>query len=414
MTSSKFRYLKTHRWLTFGVDFGPAPVSLWTTLGECKSKCEHIAGVPLRPDISHILHQVYLAKGIGGTTAIEGNTLSESEVLRHIQGKLQVPPSKEYLKQEIDNILEEQNGMLERVAKGEPLILSMQRIKDINKIVLRKLTLEEGVVPGEIRTYSVGVMTYQGAPWDECEYLLEKLCNWLNGTDFDPKAGLSEEHMAILKAIIAHLYIEWIHPFGDGNGRTGRLVEVQILLACGMPAPACQLLSNHYNQTRREYLTHLKAASESGGNIIPFISYALNGFLEGLREQLAYIRRLQMEVAWVNYVHEQFGRDKTKGSQRQKHVLLAIFEKNEIDLAHVESLSPQVAKAYAAMHPRTILRDIEILEKRGFILKDGKKIRANLALIAQFLPVCAKSVDEIAKKPILADVASEQMQLSLL
>lgn len=414
MTSQKFTYLKTHPWLTFSVNFEPATVSFWTTLGECKSKCEHIAGVPLRPDISHILHQVYLAKGIGGTTAIEGNTLSEAEVLRHVRGNLQVPPSKEYLKQEIDNILEEQNGMLGRVEKGRPLTLSVQRIKDINKIVLRKLTLEEGVVPGEIRTYSVGVMTYQGAPWSECEYLLERLCDWLNGKDFEPQAGLNVGHMAILKAIIAHLYIEWIHPFGDGNGRTGRLVEVQILLACGIPSPACQLLSNHYNQTRREYLTKLKAASESGGKVVPFISYALSGFQEGLREQVAYIRHLQMEVAWINYVHEQFGRDKTKGSQRQRDVLLAIFEKEEaVDLAGIESLSPQVAKAYASMHPRTLLRDIEVLEKRGFILREGKKIRANKALIAQFLPVCAKSVGEIAKKPILPDVSSEQMQLSL-
>src|SRR5680860_933902 len=59
--------------------------------------------------------------------------------------------------------------------------------------------------------------------------------------------------LAIVKAIVAHLYLAWIHPFGDGNGRTARLVELQILLAAGFPVPACQLLSSHYNQTRAEY-----------------------------------------------------------------------------------------------------------------------------------------------------------------
>ena len=390
MTKRRFEYSSTHPWLTFSVDFRHAPVSFWTTLGECYSKCEHIAGVPLRPDVAHILHSVYLAKGIGGTTAIEGNTLSEAEVLKHVEGKLEVPPSKEYLKQEIDNILQEQNRMLDRVARQKTLPVSVDRLNDLNKTVLRGLTLDEGVVPGEIRTYSVGVLTYRGAPWQECEYLLGRLCDWLNGKDFEPRAGLSAGHMAILKAIIGHLYIEWIHAFGDGNGRTGRLLEVQILLTSGVPAPACQLLSNYYNQTRKTYLAQLKAASESGGNVIPFIEYALDGFVEGLREQLAYIRRLQMEVAWINYVHEIFGRRNNKTAERQKHLLLDLAARQEpIDIAEIDRLSPRLAKAYAGMNPKTWSRDVDVLEKKKFLVREGKTIRANTALIAQFLPIRA-------------------------
>ncbi|MGC2210382.1 MAG: Fic family protein [Candidatus Korobacteraceae bacterium] len=386
--TKKLGYLHTHPWLTFTVDFRKAPPSFWAALGECKSKCEHLAGVPLRPDIARTLHSVYLAKGVWGTTAIEGNTLSEKEVLKHVQGKLEVAPSKEYLKQEIDNIIQEANGMLERVIDGEPLILSLERIKQINKTVLHELPLQPGVVPGVIRTYSVGVMTYQGAPWQECEYLLTKLCDWLNGTDFSPQAGLTVGHMAILKAIIAHLYIEWIHPFGDGNGRTGRLVEVQTLLASGTPSPACQLLSNHYNQTRQEYLAQLRAASESGGDVLPFISYAINGFMEGLCEQLAYVRKLQMEIAWINYVHDHFRSKSSKSSQRQKHLLLDVFEREEpVEISEIDQLSPRLAKAYAGMHPRTSLRDVEVLESEGLLIREGKKIRANHDLISRFLPI---------------------------
>ena len=73
-------------------------------LGECKSKFEHIAGTPLQPDIAENLHYLYLAKGILGTTAIEGNTLSEEEALRFLDGKLSLPPSREYLAQELKNI----------------------------------------------------------------------------------------------------------------------------------------------------------------------------------------------------------------------------------------------------------------------------------------------------------------------
>lgn len=385
------RYETTHPWLRFSVDLSKAPASFWLTLGECYSKCEHLAGVPLRPDVAEILHRVYLAKGVWGTTAIEGNTLSEEEVLKHVEGRLEVPASKEYLKQEIDNIIQECNRMLARIKAEETLTLSLERIKEINGAVLKGLTLEEGVRPGEIRRHSVGVMGYRGAPLEDCEYLTCRLCDWLNSSDFDPKGGLGKGHMAILKAIIAHLYIEWIHCFGDGNGRTGRLVEVQILLAAGLPAPACHLLSNHYNQTRNRYLQELKAASESGGNVLPFITYALNGFVEGLRDQLKYVRKLQMDVAWINYVHEMFGKNpRSRASHRQKAVLLDIFNKEEpVPISEIDQLSPRLAKEYAGMHPITVYRDVEILRKKGLLLRKGKTVSANRSLIAHFLPIKA-------------------------
>ncbi|MCX6622741.1 MAG: Fic family protein [Acidobacteria bacterium] len=290
-------------------------------LGECHSKCEHLAGVPLRPDIAEILHSVYLAKGAWGTTAIEGNTLTEAEVLRHVQGKgLDVPPEKA----------------------------------------------------------------------EDCEVLVSFLCDWLNGPDFGAQGGFAESHLAILKAMLGHLYIEWIHPFGDGNGRTGRLVEEQLLLAAGVTAPACHLLSNHYNQTRREYLRQLSAASESGGDVLPFLTYALSGFLEGLKGQLAYIRRLHVETTWVNFVHDYFRNQSSKAAHRQKNLLLDLAEKGEaVQIGELDQLSPRLAKAYANLHPRTGSRDVETLLARKLVVRDGRSIRANLDLISHFLPIKA-------------------------
>jgi hypothetical protein len=72
----KRAFLSTHPWLTFQVDLASAPPNFWMAVGECQSKCEHLAGMPLAPEIDKYLHQVYLAKGVAATTAIEGNTLS--------------------------------------------------------------------------------------------------------------------------------------------------------------------------------------------------------------------------------------------------------------------------------------------------------------------------------------------------
>ena len=243
-------YEKTHPWLTFQIDLRLIDYATWISLGEAQSKCEHISGVPLRPSVAQQLHTVYLAKGVLATTAIEGNTLSESEVIKHIEGKLRLPPSKEYLAKEIDNIIAACDKIANEILFLDKDEISVDNIKNYNKLVLQGLSPGESVVPGQVRNYSIGVGGYRAAPAEDCEYLLQELCSWLN------KFHIPEDNritFGIIKAIIAHVYFVWIHPFGDGNGRTARLIEFQILLEAGIPTPAAHLLSNFYNQTRTEY-----------------------------------------------------------------------------------------------------------------------------------------------------------------
>src|ERR1700722_15653099 len=98
-------YLRSHPWLKFQLDLSHAGAGIWMMLGEIKSKCEHLSMVPLKPAVSRELHAIYVAKGVHATTAIEGNTLSEDEVRQRIAGELRLPPSKECLGEEVDNVV---------------------------------------------------------------------------------------------------------------------------------------------------------------------------------------------------------------------------------------------------------------------------------------------------------------------
>ncbi len=73
-------YEGSHPFISFHLDLRRAGPELWLLLGEAQSKCDHISGIPLRPSVAHALHSLYLVKGVQATTAIEGNTLTESEV----------------------------------------------------------------------------------------------------------------------------------------------------------------------------------------------------------------------------------------------------------------------------------------------------------------------------------------------
>lgn len=384
--TNKRTILTTHPWLKFSADLRLVPASLWVTLGECQSKCEHIAGVPLRRATEEYLYRVYLAKGALATTAIEGNTLTEEEVLLHLEGKLKLPPSREYLAQEIDNIVAGCNAILRQMREGRPPELTARWVGDLNRAVLNSLNLEAGVVPGEIRKHDVGVARYKAPPHQECGRLLDRLCAWLNGDDFGPRESMGVVY-AILRAVLAHLYLAWIHPFGDGNGRTARLVEFHILLTSGVPAPAAHLLSNHYNQTRSEYYRQLDRASRSGGDVIPFLTYATQGFLDGLRSQLGIIREQQWDVAWRNYVHELFSDKKSSTYVRRRHLILDLSAASEpVAFGKLGEISPRIAAAYARKTARTLSRDINGLMKMGLLIKETAGYRAHKEIILAFLP----------------------------
>jgi len=391
---------KTHPWITFRCALKDAGAFFWISLGEASSKCEHIRRVPLLPATAKRLHQLYLAKGVAATTAIEGNTLSEEEVLKAVEGTLAVPPSRQYLKQEVDNIVAACNDIGAQVVAGALPPLSPALLCAYNKRVLDQLPVGEDVVPGALRKHSVVVgNVYRGAPAADCPHLVERLCDWLNGPDFQPPEGSAEGMetvYAVLRAVMAHLYMAWIHPFGDGNGRTARLVEFHILLSAGVPFPAAHLFSNHYNQTRSEYYRQLDRASKSGGEIVPFIQYALRGFVDGLREQLDTIWTQQWDVFWRDFVHEKFRSRNSPAATRRRHLALDLGDHGGwVNVANIAELSTRLAVAYAGKTTKSIQRDLSTLVSMELIHRDGHRVRARRERIFAFLPLRRKEGSEL-------------------
>jgi Fic family protein len=227
---------------------------------------------------------------------------------------------------------------------------------------------------------------YRGAPAEDCNFLLEQLCAWLNGPDFKPREGMDAVY-AILKAVVAHLYLAWIHPFGDGNGRTARLLEFHILLSAGVPSPAAHLFSNHYNLTRAEYYRQLDHASKSGGDLIPFLNYAVRGLIDGLREQLDFVWAQQWDVVWRNYVHELFKNRNSATDTRRRHLALDLGAKGDwVQSADIQELTPQLAKAYANKTAKTVQRDLNALQKMELIAREPRQVKARREIILSFLP----------------------------
>jgi Fic family protein len=362
----------THPWLTFKVDLLPIGSLTWAQLGECYSKCQHLIGTPLKPMMAARLAQIYLRRGALASAAIEGNTLNEAEMSQVLDKKKKLPESQQYLEQEIVNILKALDGVKDSSHSGKKFQLTRQWILEVHAQLLENLDTPDHVVPGETRKVSVVVGPYKGPPVEDVNYLLDQLCDWLNQM-LAARDGLTEKspdqaffHTFFI-AILTHLYIAWIHPFGDGNGRTARVLECAIFEHSGLvPWISTNLLSDYYNRTRGRYYEKLEASSK-GNDITGFIAYSAIGFRDQLREQISVVQQEQKKVAWINYVHEVFNKHPSKTGSRQRDLLLAMPNYQILTSDEMRILTKAIAASYSTAHEKTFKRDVNMLLELGLI-----------------------------------------------
>ena len=359
-------------------------------LGEARAICEQIASTPLTPELAEHLQEVALIKGAHATTAIEGNTLDEAQVAGIHRGEYTAPPSRAYQEREVRNVLDTLTDIDLRSLSGALPPVTAELICDYNRQVLKDTEHASDAKPGVLREHSVVVGNYRGAPAEDCPYLIRRLAEWLEGSEFrsdDPEAAFA---LSIIQAVYAHLYIAWIHPFSDGNGRTARLLEFMLLARSGqMPMLAAHLLSNHYNLTRDQYYRELQASSRSSSTS-NFVAYAIQGLLDGLQEQIDLVRGQQLEVSWADYVTETMNQfPASSASARQRALVLAMPPDRSVSRGELAGLTPALAASYARTGPRTLSRDLNRLAKAGLIVRDGRDWKANVNLLYALLPPTA-------------------------
>lgn len=384
-------YTESHPWITFSAsDVNDLPPRTWMLLGEARAICEQITSTPLKPGVVEHLNEIALIKGALATTAIEGNTLNEEQVAGIYRGEYTAPPSREYQEREVRNVLDALTKIDTQATSGSLAPVTAELICDYNFQVLKTTEHAPDAVPGEFRDHSVMAGNYRGAPAQDCPYLTRRLAEWLESDVFrsdDPDTAFA---LTVIQAIYAHLYIAWIHPFGDGNGRTARLLEFMLLARSGeLPLLAAHLLSNHYNLTRDQYYRELEAASKTSSTH-SFLAYAAQGLVDGLREQIGFVRAQQLNVSWTNYVNEAMDYFPTsQASNRQRALVLAMPYDEAIARGDLELLTPAIAALYAKAGPRTLSRDLNRLASAGLILREGRSWKANIDVMFTFMPPAA-------------------------
>lgn len=238
-----------------------------------------VARSKLLPEREIFLRRAAVIKMAHTSTSIEGNSLKEYQVAQVAQGKKinaqesQVLEVKNYLLalREIDKLSE---------AKNE---FNTEDILSIHKTVINGLVEKEKVGifrPGPVYIVNIlpnknEIVAYTPPKTGEVPKLIGELIIWLKK---------SKEIHPIVRAGLFHYQFESIHPFTDGNGRTGRLATLLHLYQSGWDFKKILVLEDYYNHDRKAYYEALQTGKNykerQEKDLTPWLEYYVSGFLD--------------------------------------------------------------------------------------------------------------------------------------
>lgn len=359
-------YDSGHSGPAFQIDLKAAAPQFWLLLGEAQARCSQISGAPLRPGAAEEIGRIQTARFLLAGAAIAGNTITDDELLRHLDGRLDPAPPQRPLPTALASLLAARTSILEAVARGEPAEVTPELLATLNRLALAGVAAGE---PGAARrddtpppTEAEGLRD-AGPPARDLPAVLARLCAWLNA----PRPG-PPLVVAIMRAFLAHLHVAWIRPFADGNGRTARLVELHVLAHAGVPPPAVALPLVFHARDREEYFRQIARARRSPSGPVHFVQHSTLGFVEELRDLEAALAARQREATWRHHVEAAFGDRPGKAARRQKQLLLDLGAAGgPVATSRVRAAGPDTALAYLRLNEKTVRRDLSELAARGLV-----------------------------------------------
>ena len=212
------------------------------------------------------------------STAIEGNPLTLEQV-RAIEEGREIPPLAQRPRREIANYFAglrfvEKNA--KRRAIGQAEVLKLHRI-------MAGKVMDQGKA-GEYRTIRVKVGDYIAPRPEDVRPMMSDLLEW-----WDQEAATLSP---IVSAAIVHHQFETIHPFADGNGRTGRMLSLWELYRRGFDSHHIFSIDEFYWEDRPRYYAALEKVQQEKGGLTTWLEYSAEGLRVTLERVWTRIQKL--------------------------------------------------------------------------------------------------------------------------
>jgi Fic family protein len=227
-----------------------------------------------------ILQRDSRARNAHSSTAIEGNPLTLEQV-RAVEEGREIPTVTDRAQREVLNYFAglrfvENNAGKKRIGHDE--------VCKLHRIVAAGV-MDQGEA-GRYRAIRVRVGPHIPPPPEEVSGLMYELLGWWN----EESSALSP----VLSSAILHYRFEAIHPFADGNGRTGRTLALWDLYRRGFDMHHIFSADEFYWEDRPRYYTALQEVRRQGEDLTSWLEYAAEGVELTLERVWQRIQRLSI------------------------------------------------------------------------------------------------------------------------
>jgi Fic family protein len=215
------------------------------------------------------------------STAIEGNPLTLEQV-RAVEDGREIPTVAGRAKREVVNYFAALRFVETNADKKS---ITHEDIFRLHKIIAGEV-MDQGTA-GRYRTIAVQVGRYIPPTPEEVSGLMFELLEWWN----EEASRLS----AVLSSAILHYRFEAIHPFADGNGRTGRALALWDLYRRGFDTHHIFSVDEFYWEDRPRYYAALDAVRREGEDLTGWIEYAAEGLHQTLERVWTRVQKLSVQ-----------------------------------------------------------------------------------------------------------------------
>ena len=296
------------------------------------------------------------------TSEIEGEYISREDVMSSIRNNLglnekQVPIKDRQAFGIAQLMVEVRHSFLEPLTVGmlkKWHQLLMTEVKNINAGNWRQGGEAMQVISG---AYGREIVHYEAPPSANVPVQMEQFVNWFNQVKFDVAGDVAE---GVLKAAIAHLYFESIHPFEDGNGRIGRAISEKAL-SLSLKRSVMLSLSKTIEKDKRSYYDALKKAQRTL-DITAWINYFASVILEAQQDAKSMVQFTLKKAQF-------FDQHKRQLNERQLKVINKMLDKGVDGFEGGMTAGKYISITKASK--ATATRDLQYLLELGALIQNG-------------------------------------------
>jgi Fic family protein len=255
--------------------------AIYSYLKTCLDEVEHCGGLPTPREAAEMWGDIFLKK-THHSTGIEGNKLTHTQVEELLQQRKPVTPGnhRDYL--EIRGYADAAQWAYSQATDpeswGGDTLLTVTEVRHLHQVVMGPVWESYPHVaaipeesPGSFRRHDIESFPggMQPPTWPVVPALVH---DWVESVNRIPEQG----YPAVERVALRHAEFERIHPFLDGNGRTGRLLLNLLLVRLRLP-PAIIL-----KERRDVYLSALRACD--AGEAWPLGEVVTRGIIHALKQ----------------------------------------------------------------------------------------------------------------------------------